>query len=286
VAIDDHHSFAGAAAAVSLVPSAVSRRVQELEAAIGFALVKRNPRAVEFTEAGKVLLVRVRRILAEMSAAISDLESMGQGIRGTVKIATSMFALHAGLPGDLATFKARYPEIEFDFQTLPSLEVVGALQRGEVDVGILASSTTPEGLRVRTYSTDQVVLMVPATHRLSGEKSVAFDDFAGENLLQLPAGTDIQQLLDDQAKRHGSSLRRSYRVGGLDAAVAMTRAGLGLAIIPRASWEALGPFRELRIVPIREDWSTTRLLLATSQSLPATSVGYRLFSELAPANMA
>lgn len=284
VAIDDYHSFAGAAAAVNLVPSAISRRVQELETAIGFELVRRSPRAVEFTPAGKVLLSRVRRILAEMTAAVSDLESMGQGIRGTIRIATSMFALHTGLPQDLAEFKERYPGIEFDFETLPSLDVIAALQRGEVDVGILAASAPPEGLSSRTYRTDQVVLMVPAGHRLAERNVVEFGDFANEDLLQLPSGTDIQQLLDEQARKHGVSLRRSYRVGSLDAAVAMTRAGLGLAIIPRASWEALGPFRELVTLAINEPWTTTRLLLAVSDSLPTTSVGHRLFSELAPKN--
>jgi DNA-binding transcriptional LysR family regulator len=283
VAIDDYQSFAGAAAAVNLVPSAISRRVQELETAIGFELVKRSPRAVEFTDAGRALLVRVRTILAEMNAAVSDLESMGQGMRGTVKIATSMFALHAGLPQDLSEFRGRYPGIDFDFETLPSRDVIASLQRGEVDVGIFAASVVPDGLRARTYLTDQVVLMVPAKHRLAALDSVGFPDFATEDLLQLPSGTDIQQLLEDQAKRHSSPLRRSYRVGGVDAAVAMTRAGLGLAIIPSASWKSLGPFRDLVTIPIHEEWSTTHLLIATSHALPTTSVGYRLFAELAPA---
>lgn len=280
VAIDDYQTFAGAAAAVNLVPSAVSRRVQELESAIGFELVQRSPRSVMFTEAGRLLLVRVRRILEEMNAAIADLELLAQGVRGVVKVATSMFALHAGLPGDLANFKARYPGIELDFETLPSLAIVRALQRQEVDVGILAASVLPEQLRTRVYLTDQIVLMVPMQHPIAKLEAVRFSDFCAETLLQLPSGSDIQHLLDDQAVQRGTRLRRSYRVGSLDAAVAMTRAGLGLAIIPKASWESLGPFRDLSIIRIDEPWATTRLLLAINKAVASSSAAYRLFSEL------
>lgn len=280
VAIDDYRTFAGAAAAVNLVPSAISRRIQELEGAIGFDLVKRSPRSVEFTDAGKALLERARRILDEMNAAISDLEFLAQGVRGVVKVATSMFALHAGLPRDLAAFKARYPGVELDFETLPSLAIIAALERQEVDVGILAASMLPEGLLSSVYLTDQVVLMVPSEHGIAGRQGVRFRDFAGETLLQLPSGTDIQQLLDDQARHHGMHLHRSYRVGSLDAAVAMTRAGLGLSIIPKASWESLGPFRGLTIVPIEEPWATTKLLLAICQATPPSAAAHRLFAEL------
>ena len=281
VAIDDYQSFAGAAAVVNLVPSAVSRRVQDLEAAIGLELVRRSPRSVEFTDAGKALLVRIRGILKEMNAAVSDLELLSQGLSGVVKVATSMFALHAGLPDELAAFKGRYPGIELDFETLPSFVIVEALQRQEVDVGIFAASILPDGLRARVYLTDQIVLMVPSEHPLAKSERVLFKDFASENLLQLPSGTDIQHLLDDQAKQHGVKLRRSYRVGSLDAAVAMAKAGLGLALVPKASWDSLGPFRGLSIVSIEEAWAWTKLVLATNESVAESSAAFRLFSELA-----
>ncbi|MDB5913313.1 MAG: LysR family transcriptional regulator [Ramlibacter sp.] len=123
--------------------------------------------------------------------------------------------------------------------------------------------------------------MVPRDHRLAASKCVCFDDLLREELLQLPAGTDVQQILDEQARLAGAKLKISYRVGSLDAAVAMTRAGHGLAIIPRSSWESLGPFQGLAIVPIEESWSHTQLLVSMRKSQPETSPGFRLFSELA-----
>ncbi|MDB5896962.1 MAG: hypothetical protein JWP41_564 [Ramlibacter sp.] len=69
--------------------------------------------------------------------------------------------------------------------------------------------------------------MVPRDHRLAASKCVCFDDLLREELLQLPAGTDIQQILDEQARLAGAKLKISCRVGSLDAAVAMTRAGAG-----------------------------------------------------------
>jgi len=280
VAIEDHGSFSGAAAAVNLVPSAVSRRVQELEAATSLELVKRDPRRVEFTVAGQLLAERARRILAEIDAAVGEMQSFSEGVRGEVKVATSIFALHAGLPCEIAAFRDRHPRIDINLQMLASGEVIAALHRRKVDVGLFATSQVPQGLRTKVHSTDRMCLLVPARHRLARRLTVRFQDFAAEDLLRLPAGAEAQQMLVDQARRHGLRLRQPFQAGSLDAVVAMARAGLGLALVPAASWNSLGPFRGLRQVAIDETWSETQLLVATNVSLPAGSPGYRLFQEL------
>ncbi|ODU68514.1 MAG: hypothetical protein ABT05_02750 [Lautropia sp. SCN 66-9] len=225
--------------------------------------------------------MRVRRILDEINAAIADLDQIGQGLNGVLRIATSMFALHGALPKDLASLKNRFPGVELVFDTWPSLDIISATQRGEIDIGVFAASAPPEGLITRTYCSENVVLMIPKGHRLSGRESVDIQDLSEEDLLQLPSGTYIQQIMEEQGRRHGVRLHKSYRVGSLDAAVAITRAGHGLAIVPRSSWESLGPFQGLTITPLNPEWSRTKLLVGIKASQPTSSLAHRVFVELA-----
>src|SRR5690554_4769717 len=98
VAIADHGTFTRAADDVNLVPSAVSRRVQELEQLVGQTLLFRSPHSVRFTEAGTLLLNRARRILREIDALEADLAGLEEGSRGRVRVAASTFALFESLP--------------------------------------------------------------------------------------------------------------------------------------------------------------------------------------------
>ena len=112
VAIDEQGNFTRAADQVNVVVSAVSRRIQELEELLGVALLHRTPHQIAFTDAGKVVLERARRILQEVDGIATDLVSLEGGVRGRVSLAASLFSLFEALPFDLANFRQAFPGID------------------------------------------------------------------------------------------------------------------------------------------------------------------------------
>ncbi|QHE78873.1 MULTISPECIES: LysR family transcriptional regulator [unclassified Hydrogenophaga] len=81
LAIEEHGSLSRAARQVNLVPSAVSRRVTELEQSLGTQLLRRSAHSAEFTAAGRTVLSRARAILGEMDALAVDLAALSAGTR-------------------------------------------------------------------------------------------------------------------------------------------------------------------------------------------------------------
>jgi DNA-binding transcriptional LysR family regulator len=281
LAIEEHGSFARAAQQVNLVPSAVSRRVQELEQSLGAQLLRRTAHAVEFTAAGRSVLARARAILNEMDALADELAAFTEGTRGSVRFAGSVFSLMHQLPSELASFRREFPQVALEFQSRSSGQVVQMLLRDEIDVGIFAATEVPTGISAKVYDEDTLILLVPEHHALAGRASVTLADIAGFDLVSSPQGTETRQLIADQARRRGLRLHSSIEVGSLDATVLMVRAGLGVAIVPSRAWEALGPFRGLARVPIGERWAHRQLLVGmASATFMATPAG-RLFSRLA-----
>ncbi|AOK06051.1 LysR family transcriptional regulator [Burkholderia sp. AU19243] len=112
-------SFRGAAEAIGVPNSTLSRRIGALEKAIGLRLLHRTTRKIELTEAGQLYFERSRRIVDEARLVHEQLGEM---------VAQPVGVLHASLPVDFANiflapllpeFARRYPGISFEFDLTP-----------------------------------------------------------------------------------------------------------------------------------------------------------------------
>ena len=126
-------SFAAAAAALGLTPSAVSKAVGTLERSLGLRLLVRGARGVGLTDEGERFYVRCRRIVTELEAA--EREAMGARAtpRGRLRV-----ALHSGLArGRILTHMPRF------LHEHPQLQVEVLLATGSrsleaegIDIGV------------------------------------------------------------------------------------------------------------------------------------------------------
>ncbi|WP_139291852.1 LysR family transcriptional regulator, partial [Pseudomonas aeruginosa] len=69
VEIVESGGFSRAAERLFVAQSALSRQVRELEDSIGTPLLRRGPRQVELTPAGRAFLPRAQRLLGDLEAA-------------------------------------------------------------------------------------------------------------------------------------------------------------------------------------------------------------------------
>jgi DNA-binding transcriptional LysR family regulator len=118
IAVADAKSFSGAAEALDVSISVVSRQIAALEAELGVGLLKRTTRTVELTEAGASYLARIRNLLAELENANKSLKAPAAGAAGPLRVAASSVV---GLPlvaPAIAEFTAGQPQISFQFDIL------------------------------------------------------------------------------------------------------------------------------------------------------------------------
>ncbi len=104
-------SFSGAARALDLTPSAVSKQIGRLEDRLTVRLFNRTTRRLSLTEEGAAFYDRASRILADLedaAAAVSNLRSTPRG-RLRVTMPTGYGVIHL-LPV-LPQFFDRYPEV-------------------------------------------------------------------------------------------------------------------------------------------------------------------------------
>jgi DNA-binding transcriptional LysR family regulator len=86
VAVAQARSFAAAALRLGVAKSAVSRRIQELEARLDAHLISRSTRSVNLTEAGRAFLERATAVLADLEAAEGLARQAAQEPVGALRI--------------------------------------------------------------------------------------------------------------------------------------------------------------------------------------------------------
>lgn len=178
--------FGRAAIELHLSQPALSQRIRTLERDVGAALLDRDRRGVRLTEAGRAFLGPARAALAHGERAIDLAHRAAQGLHGRLRLGFTVIASYTWLPRAVQKFRDTCPEVTVDLVEINSPAVEEALDRGEIDLGVLHPPLVRTHLRMKELPDEPLVLALPVGHQLADQPSVTFADLAGEPMLMAP----------------------------------------------------------------------------------------------------
>lgn len=111
--------FRRAAESLEMPNSTLSRRITNLEKAIGLRLLHRTTRRLELTEAGQVYYSRCKRIVDEARLAHEHLNDMVAQPSGLLRASMSVDFSQTYLAPLIAEFSRLYPAVSFDLDLTP-----------------------------------------------------------------------------------------------------------------------------------------------------------------------
>ncbi len=180
--IAERGSFSAAAVATGYTQSAISRQVASLETAAGARLFNRTRGGAELTAAGQVLLRHAISALDELEVAARELAGASRTDR-SVRVGAFASAGAALVPRALTAIRRGYPGIVVSTREGSTPSLVRALRAGTIDLAVLASAPpfrAPDSesppLVVETVHESDLLLAVPANHRLASRGVVQVDD--------------------------------------------------------------------------------------------------------------
>ena len=275
VVVCERGSIGKAAETEFMAPSAVSKRLSDLEATVGTALLMRHARGVTPTPAGQSLLHHARSVLFSLDKMQGELSEYADGVRGHVRVHANISAIVQFLPEDLGAFIRTHDAIKIDLEEHLSSEVLRAVQEGAADLGIcnVTGAVQPHGLQTLPYRQDQLVLIVPTRHPLAERAALAFADSLDSDHVGLHANSSIYRAMHTAATATGRNIRLRIRVTGLDAMCRMIHNGLGVGLMPLRAFELMRGVGELKAVHLTDDWATRRIDLVARDfsSLPVSA---------------
>lgn len=258
LAVAESGSLSRAAARVNLAVAAVSKRILDLEEAVGAALFDRHARGVTLTPAGTSLAHHARELLARVDAMRADLSEYARGIRGQVRLAANESAITQFLPAELKRFADAHPRLVVNVTELQTRGIVEAVLEGRADVGIFVSGPVPRELGVYPYRSDELCVVVPARHPLARRRTVRFDDLLEEDFVGLQPGSALSDLL---IAKGVSRLKSRVQVRSFDSVCRMVEANLGIAVLPRGAAAPHASALQLRLVALDEPWARRDLVI-------------------------
>lgn len=239
-AVVERSSFSQAADQLGVTQPAVSLQIRSLEQRLGQQLLDRSGRRVEPTEAGLRLYRGAQRLLALEQQVLAELGQEAEGeLSGRLEIGASTGPGGSVLPVLLGEFQQLHPETHVALTVSDTHTVVEQVARRELELGVVGVASRQRGVSFEPLYRDEVVLAVPAEHRLAG-KSMTIEELKAEPLVLMQEGAGIRQMIDDELRQIGLRLRDlnvKLELGLQESARAAVLAGVGATFISRIAIE-------------------------------------------------
>jgi DNA-binding transcriptional LysR family regulator len=280
IAVVEETSLAKAAEREHLAPSAISKRLQDLELNLNVKLFERKPTGMFPTAAGTALLHHARLIIRNISELETELLDFAGGVRGTIRVQSNATAMASYLPDDLRTFLQLFPQVRVDLEERTSPDTVRAVADNAADIGIYGDVVVPTDLHTAVYRMDRLAVVVPNGHPLAERESLTFAETAPFEYIGAPKGSSIDIALTRAAADIGISLKMSIRSSGFAAISAMVDAGLGIAVVPECVMPTYAKSYAVTTIPLAEKWAERRLMICARDRDALTPAAAAFLSHL------
>ena len=252
-------SIVRAAELENIAPSALGRRLADLEHAFGTPLLVRSPKGVALTDAGRLVFARGERIDAELQDLVREVQTEAGEIRGTVRLFANMSAVIGFLPERLQRFMEAHPAVTVELHEADTREVVRACLDDRADVGVGVAVSLPPGLDAWHFASDPLQVIMPADHALAKRKKISYALALEHKLVGVHAGGALDRMLTERAAALDSPFAPAVSVSSFDAVCRMVEAGLGIAVIPQSAAAAYAGSVHFVRRPLDEGWAARSL---------------------------
>jgi DNA-binding transcriptional LysR family regulator len=183
-AVAEERSFHQAAVRLGYSQSAISQQIAALERIVGHALVERQrgARPISLTLAGEWLLRHATNIEESLAAAKGDLEAIGAGRAGPLRVGSFQTIGARVLPEVLKRFMERWPEASIELmETVGDSELADAVSRAELDLAYVTLPPAGDGdataLEMTELLRDPLVVVAdPGAGLIGGRSSLSAED--------------------------------------------------------------------------------------------------------------
>ena len=233
VAVVEHGSFSQAAEQLHLSQPAVSKRIALLEVGLDARLFDRIGRQVLLTEAGRVLLPRARRLLAEADAARRALQDMDDAIGGRLSLATSHhIGLHR-LPEPLRRFSALHPHAALDIRFMDSERAWSEVLQGQVELALTTLGPATPPLVATPIWDDPLLVVAAPDHPLARKRKPTIADLAAHPAVLPDANTFTHRIVADAFARRGQTLQLRMTTNYMETIRMLATVGLAWTALPK-----------------------------------------------------
>lgn len=220
----------------------LSRSMQLLEEELGVQLLIRGKRKVTLTPEGQFLLGRAQQMLALSEKTMQQINELGNKVTGKIYIGSIESISLEIMPALIAGFHELYPEVEFNWWSGNSNDVLDRLSHGLLDFAVVRTPCNNEKFDIVTLYKEPWMVYLSQEH-FSKMQEMYPGELLDETLpLQYLDGVP---LIVPSIKTRAEEIRNWFMKREIDPkicceispamnALSLVEAGMGAAILPKA----------------------------------------------------
>ena len=190
-------SLRRAAEEFHITPSALQRRIQDLEEDLGFLIFERSPRGIRLTSAGENLIRWIRTQRADLERVQSQVEDLSGLRRGQVRIACSQALVQHFLPREISAFRAEFPKIRFDVSAVDHAVALKLVSDYATDLALVFWPSRDPDFQPLVTLGQGIAVVMAKDHPLAARASIRIRDCAHYPVALPQRGFGVRTLLDD-----------------------------------------------------------------------------------------
>ncbi|GAB2917801.1 LysR substrate-binding domain-containing protein [Paraburkholderia jirisanensis] len=268
VEIATYKSLSGAADALSLTQSGLSRQLASLESYIGQPLFVRHGRGVEPTEAGQKLLEAARSAYQLIDNSVLQLRDQHGITAGSLNVATIHTLSYYFMGEVLARFMAQRPHANVSLLGRSSPGVVELVEAGRAEIGfVYDSAVASDALEITPLFEEDMCFVVHQGSPFAQQASVVLDQQTPP-LVMFPASYALRRMLHTRA--FDASV--AAEVETVDAMLKLVSLTHGHCILPSLIPPKLLLEYQLVGIPIAHPLMRRRIVAITRRGRPLSAM--------------
>jgi DNA-binding transcriptional LysR family regulator len=262
-AVVDEGGIIKAARKLHRVPSNVTTRIKQLEAAMGVTLFHRDRQRLHLSPTGELLLGYADRLikLSEEARVVVS----GAAPQGVLKLGALESTTASRLPRLLSEFHKLYPEVRLELTTGTNDFLVDAVAERRLDAAFTAEPPPAHSLAHAPVFAERLVVISGPDHRSIKRPRDAEDT----SVIAFPEGCAYRRALQHWLGRNSLTGMRVLELTSYHAIVACVASGTGIALLPESVLDTMPQARVLRhAIPKAHAEITTPLVWRRNEVSP------------------
>lgn len=200
-------SFTKASQELFVSQPAITKHIQELEAAYQTRLFDRQGSRISLTESGNLLLEHCERILEDDYKRLEyEMHLLHNEYTGGLKLGASTTIAQYVLPPLLASFIGKFPQVSLSLLNGNSREIEAALQEHRIDLGFVEGVFRLPNIRYTTFLEDELVAVVRTGSKLAVGEEITPDELFHLPLVLRERGSGTLDVFERALQQHNIKL--------------------------------------------------------------------------------
>jgi DNA-binding transcriptional LysR family regulator len=240
----------GAARELGMSQPAVSHAIKRAESQLGFRLFDRIHNRLVPTEEARILFDDAEPLFAIHQAINRKANDLRDGRAGRIRLMATSELSESLVPGILARFSAKHPEVKVSLDTLRLDSMLEAIEIGAADLGLAIEPRPRPGLLYQRLLEIGMVCACPIGNALERLPVVTPKDLATQRLIFARTTSRMSVLVEEAFHRARVRFSPAIEVRFLNVAAHLVEAGLGAAIVDELTISS-GQYSKLMTRPFK-----------------------------------